>query len=56
MDERLFDEDQQGRYGNNGYLYNIHSPQNPETGKEYETYVGTMERFATYSELEYTKN
>ena len=51
MDESLFDEELHGRYGDNGYLYNIHSPQNPETGKEYETCVGVMQKFATYDEL-----
>jgi len=51
MDECLFDEKSQGRYGDNGYLYNIHSPQNPEDGKEYETYVGTIKKLATYNEL-----
>lgn len=51
MDEKLFDEEVGGRYGDNGYLYNIHSPQNPKTGKEYETCVGVMKKLATYSEL-----
>ncbi|MDD7403072.1 MAG: flavin reductase [Butyribacter sp.] len=51
MDERLFDEELQGRYGDNGYLFNIHSPQNPETGMKYETYVGVMKKLATYDEL-----
>lgn len=51
MDEKLFDEEIGGRYGDNGYLYNIHSPQNPKTGKEYETCVGVMKKLATYSEL-----
>lgn len=51
MDDRLFDECKQGRYGENGYLYNIHSPQNPLTGETYETYVGSLSKLATYEEL-----
>lgn len=51
MDERLFDENGAGRYGENGYLYNIHSPQNPITGEAYETYVGMIQKYATYEEL-----
>lgn len=30
MDERYLDEVKQGRYGESGYLYNIHYPVNPE--------------------------
>ena len=51
MDDRLFDERSQGRYGENGYLYNIHSPQNPLTGEAYETYVGVLSKLAAYEEL-----
>lgn len=51
MEENLWDENIQGRYGNSGYLYNIHSPQNPNTGEEYETFVGTITKNATYDYL-----
>lgn len=49
MDESRYGES--GRYGENGYLYNIHSPRNPETGEKSETYVGTIMEYATYEEL-----
>lgn len=51
MDEEHYNVDKKGRYGETGYLYNIHSPRNPETGKEEETYVGIIQRYATYDEL-----
>lgn len=34
MDEAYYNTEQKGRYGETGYLYNIHSPRNPETGKK----------------------
>lgn len=49
MEEAVYGE--AGRYGENGYLYNIHSPRNPETGERSETYVGTIKKYATYEEL-----
>lgn len=42
FDEEHFDTDQLGRYGERGFLYNIHSPLNPETGKEESTKVGVL--------------
>ena len=51
MDESCFDEKQRGRYGENGYLYNIHSPRNPVTGEASDTYVGILEKYATYDKL-----
>lgn len=33
MDSDRYDENKEGRYGKTGYLYNIHSPRNPETGE-----------------------
>lgn len=50
MEEKLFDE-KEGRYGENGYLYNIHSPRNPLTGEISDTYVGSINKMATYDEL-----
>ncbi len=44
MDEQLFCEDISGRYGENGYLYNIHSPMNPLTGKAYSTSIGALQK------------
>jgi flavin reductase (DIM6/NTAB) family NADH-FMN oxidoreductase RutF len=52
MDEEYYNEQKKGRYGDTGYLYNIHSPVNPENGKEEDTYVGILKKFATYTELE----
>lgn len=52
MEEAYYNEQKKGRYGDTGYLYNIHSPVNPENGKEENTYVGTIKKFATYDELE----
>lgn len=51
MDEAHYDENEMGRYGDRGYLYNIHSPRNPETGEASTTCVGTMTKYATYDEL-----
>lgn len=51
MDERLFDESHQGRYGASGYLYNIHSPQNPLTGETLPEYIGTINKLSTYDQL-----
>lgn len=33
MDDSRYDDNALGRYGKTGYLYNIHSPRNPETGE-----------------------
>lgn len=33
MDSDYYDESKLGRYGKTGYMYNIHSPRNPETGE-----------------------
>lgn len=51
MDEEHYNVAKKGRYGDTGYLYNIHSPLNPESGKEEDTYVGTINKYATYDEL-----
>lgn len=34
MDSKRYDENKLGRYGETGYMYNIHSPRNPDTGEE----------------------
>lgn len=39
MDEEYYNEQKKGRYGDMGYLYNIHSPVNPENVKNEDTYV-----------------
>lgn len=51
MDSEHYDEAAKGRYGESGYLYNIHAPRNPETGKVEKTYVGVIQRYATEEEL-----
>ena len=33
IDDTKLDEHKTGRYGKTGYMYNIHSPRNPETGE-----------------------
>ncbi len=56
MEEAFMDENKQGRYGDTGYLYNVHSPTNPLTGEVSETYVATLKKFATNEELEKMEN
>lgn len=51
MDEEHYDPQEKGRYGETGYLYNIHSPRNPETGEAEETCVGILQKYATYNQL-----
>ncbi|WP_238483683.1 flavin reductase family protein [Anaerosporobacter faecicola] len=51
MDENHYQENLQGRYGETGYLYNIHSPLNPESGEEEETCLGIIKNFRSYKEL-----
>ena len=43
MDSDHFDESKLGRYGKTGYIYNIHSPRNPETGELTPDCIGTLE-------------
>lgn len=52
IDEEQFDPERNGRYGKTGYLYNIHSPANPETGKQEETEVGVIQKLGTYDKLQ----
>jgi flavin reductase (DIM6/NTAB) family NADH-FMN oxidoreductase RutF len=44
MDNEYFDEETIGRYGKMGYIYNIHNPINPETGKMEGDCLGVLER------------
>jgi len=46
MDNKYYDEDKKGRYSKTGYIYNIHSPRNPETGKVYGTCLGALEKYS----------
>lgn len=52
MDEKHYNAEQLGRYGDTGYLYNIHSPRNPETGKAEQTCVGTIGGLVKYEDLD----
>lgn len=49
MDEKYYNPEKTGRYGDTGYLYNIHQPTNPETGKIEKTSVGIINEYATYT-------
>lgn len=44
MEEEYYNEQKKGRYGAGGYLYNIHSPRNPENGKVEKTCLGVIQR------------
>ena len=48
MDDRRYNDGDLGRYGETGYLYNIHSPRNPETGEASDTYAGILSRFMKF--------
>jgi flavin reductase (DIM6/NTAB) family NADH-FMN oxidoreductase RutF len=44
MDDEYFDENKRGRYGETGYIYNIHNPTDPETGKMEGDFLGTLKK------------
>lgn len=44
MDTDNCDENGLGRYGCTGYMYNIHSPRNPETGEVLPDCIGAIEK------------
>lgn len=45
MDSEYYDESVKGRYGKTGYIYNINSPRNPDTGEVYDTCFGALEKY-----------
>lgn len=45
MDINRCDENGMGRYGKTGYMYNIHSPRNPETGDILPDCFGALEKY-----------
>ncbi|MDT8717158.1 flavin reductase [Clostridium sp. 19966] len=45
MDSEFYDESKKGRYGKTGYIYNIHDPQNPDTGEAFGTCLGALEKY-----------
>ena len=45
MDTDKCDENRAGRYGKDGYMYNIHSPRNPETGEVTHECFGALEKY-----------
>lgn len=51
MDEEHYNTAKKGRYGETGYLYNIHSPRNPDTGEMMDTCVGIIQKLADYDQL-----
>ena len=51
IDDECYKQGGKGRYGDTGYLYNIHSPMNPENGAVEETYIATINKLKTYDEL-----
>ena len=44
MDEAHYAGSQCGRYGETGYLYNVHAPLNPETGEESNTGYAVLKK------------
>lgn len=42
MDNNYYNDSKLGRYNETGYIYNIHSPLNPETLEESETHLGMI--------------
>ncbi|WP_277408145.1 hypothetical protein [Lacrimispora xylanisolvens] len=46
MDSERYDQSKCGRYGKNGYLYQIDQPTNPETGEIAPINYGTVEQGA----------
>ncbi|WP_159437158.1 hypothetical protein [Halanaerobium kushneri] len=45
MDENYYDENKKGRYGDTGYIYNIHSPRNPDNGEIFNTSLGILKKY-----------
>lgn len=45
MDIEKCDENNLGRYGKTGYMYNIHSPRNPKTGEVLPDCFGALEKY-----------
>ena len=45
MDSDYYDENKKGRYGRSGYIFNIHSPRNPDTGELFGTWFGALEKY-----------
>lgn len=45
MDTDQCDENGIGRYGKSGYMYNIHSPRNPETGEVLPDCFGALKKY-----------
>lgn len=43
MEEAYYNESLKGRYGKTGYIYNIHSPRDPETGNSLNDSLGVLE-------------
>lgn len=51
FDSDIYTDKNGGRYSESGYLYNIHSPADPDSGVLSETSVGIIQKFRSYSEM-----
>ena len=51
IDEKYLNEAGQGRYGEGGYIYNVHYPVNPEnfSGKSHD-FIATLQKFRDMGE------
>jgi len=50
MDDAHYDESALGRYGRTGYVYNVNSPRNPETGEAIPDACGTLELHKSHNQ------
>ncbi len=48
MDDRRYNNNDLGRYGETGYLYNIRSQRNPETGEVSPMCVGILSKYIDF--------
>ena len=51
FDSDIYTDKKGGRYSGSGYLYNIHSPADPDSGKISDASVGIIQKFKNYPEL-----
>lgn len=49
MDDRRYNNNDLGRYGETGYLYNIRAQRNPETGEKSPMGAGVLNNIAELS-------
>ena len=51
FDSDVYTNKNGGRYSESGYLYNIHSPADPDSGVFSDASVGIIQKFKDYPEL-----